>query len=73
MKIKLEEWLKREFDPPPALRTARRWIKEQKIFPPALKIGNAYYVEQGAVFVGDKDSASSKSLPRTRLAQRIPQ
>jgi hypothetical protein len=26
MKIRLDEWLKREFDPPPAIRTARLWV-----------------------------------------------
>lgn len=73
LKIKLEEWLKREFDPPPALRTARRWIKDQKIYPPAIKVGNAYYIEQGSIFIGDKDTSAVKAAAGLRLAQRIPQ
>jgi hypothetical protein len=50
MKIRLDEWLKREFDPPPAIRTARLWIKACKIYPPPVKVGRSYYVEQNAVF-----------------------
>ncbi len=50
MKIRLDEWLKREFDPPPAIRTARLWIKASKIYPPPMKVGRSYYVEQNAVF-----------------------
>jgi hypothetical protein len=50
MKIRLDEWLKREFDPPPAIRTARLWINAGKIYPAPVKVGRSYYVEQGAVF-----------------------
>jgi len=32
MKIRLDEWLKREFDPPPAIRTARIWTNSGKFF-----------------------------------------
>ncbi|MBB5411854.1 hypothetical protein HDG34_005820 [Paraburkholderia sp. HC6.4b] len=64
MKIKLGDWLAREFQPPPAIRTARRWIKAGKIYPPAVKIGISYYVEEGAIFQG--------AIARPRLAERIP-
>ncbi|MPW23684.1 hypothetical protein GCT13_45050 [Paraburkholderia sp. CNPSo 3157] len=50
MKIRLDEWLKREFDPPPAIRTARLWMNAGKIYPAPVKIGRSYYVEDGAVF-----------------------
>ncbi|QBR00479.1 excisionase [Paraburkholderia pallida] len=50
MKIRLDEWLKREFDPPPAIRTARQWIKNRKIFPAPEKVGRSYYVDDKAVF-----------------------
>ncbi|WP_321919375.1 excisionase [Paraburkholderia tropica] len=50
MKIRLDEWLKREFDPPPAIRTARQWIKDRKIYPAPEKVGRAYYVDDKAVF-----------------------
>jgi len=33
MKIRLDEWLIREFDPPRAIRTARIWAKTGKIYP----------------------------------------
>ncbi|MDE1139540.1 MAG: excisionase [Paraburkholderia tropica] len=50
MKIRLEDWLRREFDPPPAVVTAYRWIKEKKIFPAPQKVGRAYYVDTKAVY-----------------------
>lgn len=64
MKIRLDEWLKREFDPPPAIRTARLWINAGKIYPAPVKVGRSYYVEQNATF---QDRAM-----RAPLAQRIP-
>ncbi|WP_229011631.1 excisionase [Paraburkholderia gardini] len=65
MKIRLNDWLKSQFDPAPAIRTARLWIKAGKIYPPPQKVGRAYYVEQNAVF--------NDGTPRQRLANRIPQ
>jgi hypothetical protein len=65
MKKRLDEWLKSQFDPPPAIRTARLWIKDGKIYPPPVKVGRAYYVEQNAVFQG--------GIARPSLATRIPQ
>ncbi|WP_082742021.1 excisionase [Burkholderia sp. MSMB1072] len=50
MKIRLNLWLEREFFPPPAMRTASRWIKQGKIYPPPIKVGNAYYVEEKAIY-----------------------
>lgn len=64
MKKRLDEWLKSQFDPPPAIRTARLWIKAGKIYPAPVKVGRAYYVEQNATF---QDGST-----RPRLAQRIP-
>lgn len=63
MKIRLDEWLKREFDPPPAIRTARIWIKEGKIYPVPVKLGRSYYVDEKAVF--------RNGVERPRLAQRV--
>jgi hypothetical protein len=63
MKVRLDEWLKREFDPPPAIRTARLWINAGKIYPPPVKIGRSYYVEQNAVF--------NDGTARQSLAQRV--
>ncbi|MEY1594108.1 excisionase [Burkholderia sp. Bmkn7] len=50
MKIRLNLWLEREFFPAPAMRTASRWIKQGKIYPPPIKVGNAYYVEEKAIY-----------------------
>jgi predicted site-specific integrase-resolvase len=65
MKVRLNDWLKSQFDPAPAVRTARLWIKEGKIYPPPMKVGRAYYVDKNATFQDGKT--------RPRLAQRIPQ
>jgi predicted site-specific integrase-resolvase len=65
MKIRLDEWLKREFDPPPAIRTARIWISAGKIYPPPVKVGRAYYVEHNATFQDGSD--------RPSLAHRVMQ
>ncbi|MFL9918848.1 excisionase [Paraburkholderia fungorum] len=64
MKLRLNEWLKREFYPPPAIRTARNWIKQGKIYPPPVKVGRAYYVDEKAVFTDGQT--------RPRLVDRIP-
>jgi hypothetical protein len=63
MKIRLDEWLKREFDPPPAIRTARLWVNAGKIYPQPVKVGRSYYVEQNATF---QDGSA-----RPSLAQRV--
>lgn len=64
MKIRLNDWLKSQFEPAPAIRTARAWIKDGKIYPPPQKVGRAYYVEQNAIF--------NDGTLRPRLADRIP-
>jgi hypothetical protein len=65
MKLRLDSWLAKQFDPPPAIRTARLWIKDGKIYPPPVKVGRAYYVEENAVF--------QNGIARPSLASRIPQ
>jgi hypothetical protein len=59
MKIRLDEWLKREFDPPPAIRTASLWVNAGKIYPAPVKVDRSYYVEEGAVF---RDSVQNQRL-----------
>lgn len=63
MKIRLNLWLEREFFPPPAMRTASRWIKQGKSYPPPIKVGNAYYVEEKAIYQEGKRPL--------RLAERL--
>jgi hypothetical protein len=65
MKVRLDAWLNREFDPPPAITTARTWIRDGKIYPPPVKVGRAYYVEENATF-------QDRSV-RPSLAQRVMQ
>ncbi|PRY07042.1 excisionase [Paraburkholderia sp. BL25I1N1] len=63
MKIRLDKWLEKEFDPPPKIRTARLWINAGKIYPPPVKVGRSYYVEQDAVFADGRT--------RPTLAERV--
>lgn len=65
MKLRLDEWLARNFQPAPAIRTARLWVKDGKIYPAPVKVGRAYYVEENAVF--------QNGIARPSLASRIPQ
>jgi hypothetical protein len=62
MKVRLDKWLEDNFDPAPAIRTARLWIKAAKIHPAPVKVGRSYYVEKDAVF---RDGA-----PQSRLVHR---
>ncbi|KAE8757359.1 excisionase [Paraburkholderia madseniana] len=50
MKIRLDVWLERNFDPPPAIRTARLWINAGKIYPAPVKVGRSYYLEETAIY-----------------------
>lgn len=63
MKIRLDKWLEKEFDPPPKIRTARLWINQGKIYPPPVKVGRSYYVEENATF--------ADSSVRPTLAERL--
>lgn len=65
MKISLEKWAAKNFDPAPAVRTIRLWIRDGKIYPTPEKVGRAYYVEENAVF--------QNGIARPSLASRIPQ
>ncbi|MFM0020880.1 excisionase [Paraburkholderia azotifigens] len=49
MKIRLDEWLKRNFDPPPSMHTGRAMIKAGRIHPAPTKMGRSWYVDEGAV------------------------
>lgn len=63
MKIRLNLWLERQFEPAPKMCTALRWIKQGKIYPTPVKIGKAYYVDQDAVF--------NDGIQKPRLVHRI--
>ncbi|KWZ43781.1 excisionase [Burkholderia savannae] len=71
MKIRLNLWLEREFLPPPAMRTARRWIKDGKIIPAPVKVGNAYYVEEGAIyFEGNRPLRLAERLALEEISEK---
>ncbi|MDW3684859.1 excisionase [Cupriavidus sp. CV2] len=53
MKLSLEKWAAKNFDPIPHIDTLRGWARDKKIYPPAQKIGKAYYVDEHAVFSPD--------------------
>jgi len=62
MKISLEKWGARNYDPAPHIDTLRGWARDGKIYPPPQKVGRAYYVDEHAVFSADA---------RPRLIHRI--
>jgi predicted site-specific integrase-resolvase len=62
MRIKLEAWAARNFDPAPHIDTLRLWARTGKLYPPPIKAGRSYYVDENAVFSGDA---------RPRLIHRI--
>jgi hypothetical protein len=62
MKISLEKWGAKNYDPAPHIDTLRKWAREGRIYPPAAKVGKAYYVDENAVFSDDA---------RPRLVHRI--
>lgn len=62
MKVSLEKWAAKNYDPPPHIDTLRAWARDGKIYPPAQKVGKAYYVDENAVFSTDA---------RPRLVHRI--
>ena len=62
MKVSLEKWAERNFDPAPHISTLRAWVRQAKIYPPAQKVGRTYYVDENAVFSTDA---------RRRLVHRI--
>lgn len=65
MKISLEKWAEKNFDPAPAVKTVRTWARDGKIYPTPVKVGRAYYVEESAIF--------QNGIARPSLASRIPQ
>lgn len=54
--IPLQDWAKRKFAPPPAIRTLRAWAKDGRIQPRPELVGREYRVREDAVYV-----------PQTRL------
>lgn len=66
MKVRLDLWLQRNFDPPPHIRTARHWIKTGRIYPIPIKVGRAYYVEESAEYIDHQYGQR-----RPRLAERV--
>lgn len=64
MKLSLELWAKRNYDPPPHIDTLRGWARTGKIYPAPIKVGRAYYVDENAVHI-------SEAMRRPRLVDRI--
>lgn len=50
-KIRLEQWGREHFDPPPSLWTLRSMVRAGKISPRPVKVGKAYYVDPTAEVV----------------------
>lgn len=58
--IELKRWLADNFDPPPALSTARRWVNLGYIHPEPIRAGARIYVLPTARY--RKHNDQSKSL-----------
>ncbi len=48
MKITLESWAAKHYDPPPSLWVLRRWARDGEIHPMPEKVGRTYYVNHDA-------------------------
>lgn len=62
MKVPLNDWAKRHYDPPPSTWVLRKWTREGQIYPPPEKVGCTYYVEE---------SAKRMSTDRPTLVDRL--
>lgn len=47
-KIKLAEWAKNRYNPPPSDWVLRKWVRRGEIVPVPELVGKVYYVEQDA-------------------------
>lgn len=50
MKITLEAWATRNFDPAPKIATLRGWAQTGRISPSPVNVGRAYMVDEDAVY-----------------------
>lgn len=50
MKITLDTWAARHFDPPPTLPTLRAWARSGHIQPAPVKVGRTWYVDEHAQY-----------------------
>lgn len=50
MKITLDTWAARNFDPPPTLPTLRTWARSGHIQPAPVKVGRTWYVDADAAY-----------------------
>ncbi|MBI5330104.1 MAG: excisionase [Betaproteobacteria bacterium] len=50
MKITLEAWASRHFDPPPKISTLRAWAGSGLIVPAPIKVGRLWMVEDEAEY-----------------------
>ena len=68
MMLKLKVWAEKNFCPPPHRNTLITWAKCGRIYPMPVFIGNAYYVDEKARYVGSETSAPPRPDLRTRIA-----
>lgn len=50
MKITLQAWATRQFDPPPKIATLRSWASSGQIVPPPIKVGRTWMVDEEAEY-----------------------
>jgi hypothetical protein len=49
--ILLSDWARRNFDPPPSIRTLRSWARSGRIVPQPELVGREYRVSENAAYV----------------------
>ncbi len=68
MKITLEAWADRTFDPAPTLPTLRTWARQKRIQPDPVKVGRTWYVEETAQYCPDQ--AVPAAVPISGMSER---
>jgi hypothetical protein len=70
VKILLQDWAARHYDPPPSIHTLRRWVREDRFVPPAELVGRSYYVEETA-YLHDAWGSGGRPTLVERLKQGL--
>lgn len=68
MKITLEAWAERNFDPAPTLPTLRTWARQKRIQPEPVKVGRTWYVEESARY--DANPATPAAVQIGGMSER---
>lgn len=69
----LENWAKKRYgDDAPSIYTLRRWVKQAKIVPAPKKVGRMYFIQPGAIYLGNMDEIDSARGMFRRMLRDLP-